>query len=261
MSYIGDREFYLEVRKGNVAGHTIIQKFGSNESLTTSWQVATTHGTYETPTTAQSLEIVSDDAADALNGIGMHEITIEGLDANWEHQSVQVTAHATDGTIAVAVTGTWMRVYMAFVSSSGTYATPGAGSHVGTIDIQISGGGTIYSQVSLIDGFPSGQSEMGAYTVPSGKTAYILSKAMTAESNKPMDVNLFKRENANDTTSSYSGIMRLVEHIHGLESSFQYQPLSPLVKLPEMTDVGFMVKMTTGTGSISVDFEILLVDN
>lgn len=260
MTYISNKEYLIEVSRGNVSGASIVQKFGSNEGVSTSWEVVSSNGLYEMPTTAQSLEFVSSSAADALNGVGAHELTIIGLNASWEEQTVVMATHATDGTTAVAITGTWTRVYRAYVSSSGTYATATSGSHVGTIDIQGSGGGTVYAQIGLISTFPAGQTAISAYTIPSGKTGYFLGKTISPEANKPTSVNLFIRENADDVTTSF-GAMRIIELVYGLEAPFVHSSVAPLAKLPAKTDLGFLAKVATGTGQISIDFEILLIDN
>ena len=127
---------------------------------------------------------------------------------NWDEKTVSVAAHATDGTIAVPVTGTWMRVFRAYVSKSGTYATLTSPSHIGAITIQGAGGGDIWASIINID-IPHGQTQIGAYTVPKGHTAYVGEVTIHTETNKPVNVFGFMREGANIVTAPFNTIKDL----------------------------------------------------
>lgn len=262
MTYIANRDFLIEVAKGKVAGHSIIHKFGRYDSLSTTLAPVAYGGVYQTPTATVSLEFVSSDVNDALNSTGMHEITIVGLDANWDEQTVTTAAHATSGTTAVAVAGSWFRVYRAFVSKSGSYASTTTDSHVGTITIRVAGGGATYATIGLEGTFGLGQTEIGAYTVPAGYTAYILSTEFSSDvsGTKTCDWFFFKRDNANDVTGpTYDGAMRVQEVMVGTQGVFQQTHFSH-ESYSEYTDIGFMAKATASTDA-SVAFELLLVDN
>ena len=52
-------DFYMEVAKGNVPGHSIVNKFGRNGVVGTTLTHISISGQYQTPQTAQSLEILS----------------------------------------------------------------------------------------------------------------------------------------------------------------------------------------------------------
>ena len=260
MSFFGNKDFLLEVAKGNVPGHSIVHKFGHDEAIGTSFAPIAHSGVYPTPTAAVSLEFVSDSTADALDDTGAHEITIVGLDASWAEQEVVIAAHATDGLTAVAITGTWLRVYRAYVSKSGAYADAATGSHVGNITIRVSGAGATYGVIDAT-GFPNGQTEIGAYTVPTGYEAYILSVHLHVASAKNIDFLGFKREAADDVASSYDGIMRLFFQAHDVNADEDLNPKVPYDGFTGPCDIGFLAKVATGTGSAGVDFEILLVAN
>ena len=166
--------FYLEVAKGNIEGHALIHKFGAG-NVTTTFLPVTQGNVYKTPTSVVSLEIVSSDAADAQNGVGARKITVIGLDANWQEITEEISTHATDGTTPVALTNDFLRVYRWYVSESGIYATESAGSHAGTLTLRVAGVGATWSTIGITP-FPVGQSQIGVYTIPIGKTAYLLSK-------------------------------------------------------------------------------------
>ena len=96
-----------------------------------------------------------------------------------------------------------IRLYRWYVSSSGTYATQSAGSHVGDLTIRASGAGAIWSTIPNTP-FPSGQSEVGCYTIPTGYTGYLLTKNIFTDTSKTADIFFFKRENADDVSAPYS---------------------------------------------------------
>jgi hypothetical protein len=254
-------DFLLEVKKGLVDGHRIVDKFGSSIAVTDASFVPIAHGeVYQVPTTAQSLEFVSDDTQDALDDVGMHELTIEGLDANWALQTVSMPAHATDGLTAVAITGTWLRVFRAYVSKSGAYATLTTPSHVGTITIRNSGAGVTWATI-INTGIPHGQTQIAAYTVPAGEVAYLGETNISTETNKAIDVFGFRRGDANDITTSYDGTMRSFTEVIGLEGGQSYSSKTWKGPFDQYSDMGYLAKRTAaGTASVSIDFEILLID-
>lgn len=255
------KNFFFEVVKGNIKGHSIVHKFGHNDSVSTTLVPVCAGGVYQTPTSAVTLELVSSNANDNQAGTGARSITIQGLDANFDLQTVTANMHATDGTIAEVVTGyTWMRIFRAYVETTGTYATATAGSHAGTITLRVSGGGATYGVIELHGGFPVAQTLIGAYTIPKGKTGYIGDIDIETDSNQTIDIYLLKRENANDVTAPYSA-MRAQGLYTGIPDVVTLGTTVPLGPFNEYTDVGFMAVASAGTVAVSVDFEIILVDN
>jgi hypothetical protein len=249
--------YSLNLAKGLIGGHSVIHKYGRNPGLGTSFAPVSLGGVYQTPTSAVSLEFVSNAAADALNGAGMHELTVEGLDANWDLQTEVMAAHATDGTTAVAVTGTWLRVFRAYVSLSGTYASASAGSHSGDITIRVASAGATWATIDDTD-FPLGQTEIGAYTVPLGKTAYLSSLHLDVNTSQTVDALFFQRPLANDVSSSYSA-MRVVLQFDGISGPDDLHPEVPFGPFVGPCDLVFMAKGASNN-DIDVDFELILVD-
>jgi len=259
MTFIPNEEFYLKVAKGEVPKHSIVHKFGSS-TINSTLSLITQSNVYMTPTTATALEVVSDNVADALNGVGMHEVTVIGLDSNYNEVTQVISAHATSGTTAVAIPTNLIRLYRWYVSKSGTYAMPPAGSHQGTLVIQEAGGGTVWSGIP-VSSFATGQSQIGMYTIPIGYTGYLLSKNIYIDTGKKTDIYLFQRPLANDVTSSYTGTVRLMEREVGISGGFNQSLQVPNGKLVGPCDIGFLGKLNTGTAPCSVEFELLLVQD
>ena len=97
--------------------------------------------------------------------------------------------------------------------------------------------------------------------MPMGKTAYLHNIYVHVDSNKTANIAFFQRPNADDVTSPYTGAMRLLFEMDGVTGSTSLAPRVPQGGFPAKTDIGFLGRFTTGTGSISVDFEIILVDD
>lgn len=250
------QDWYTEVALGNVPNRTLVHKFGA-ATIGTTFQPITQSGNYQTPTTGQTLEAISDSTADSAAGTGARKITIIGLDSSWNEQQEEVTLN---GTTAVAVSNKFTRVYRVYVSESGSYATQSVGSHSGNITVRGVGGGATWAVIPNTP-FPTGQTEIGCYTVPTGYTAYLLSKNVFVDSNKQANVYFFRRDNADDVTTPYGGAMRLVEKEIGVSAGIQIKTASPKGSFVGPCDVGFMGVMVSGTADVSVEFELLLVQN
>jgi hypothetical protein len=246
-------DVYLEIAKGNVPGHSILHKFGQGQ-VTTSLAPITVSNQYMTPTTAVALEIVSDDANDTAAGSGAREVTIIGIDANYD-EVIQVIA--TNGLTAVAIPIDLLRIYRWGVSASGTYGNITTGSHVGILTIRVASAGATWSQITDSP-YPAGQSQIGAFTVPDGFRAYLLAQDIDVDSTKSIDVIIFKREGIDVVSAPFTPIKTLVHYI-GLTGSKVTSLEIPSNVFPARTDLGYMGKVASGTADVSVHFEILLI--
>lgn len=253
------REFLLEVKEGNIAGHSIVSKFGSGAVSTTLVPVA--QGlVFQTPTSNTALEFVSSSVDDTSTGTGAREITYTGLTESGGVWSEVTNTLATNGTTAVALPDNLIRLNSWWVSQSGTYATQSAGSHAGTLTIRVSGAGATWSTIGITP-FPFGQSQIGAYTIPSGKTGYLITKSIHAEGSKVVDMYFFQRAGANDIVAPYTGTMRIVQREVGVSGSSESTFRASKGPFAGPCDIGFMGVVASGTDTVSVEFEILLIDN
>jgi hypothetical protein len=253
------QDWKVEVSKRNIPGHSIVQKFGSNRAVTQTLAVISDSGVYMTPTTAQALEFVSDDAADTAAGVGAREITIEGLDSNWEPV---IQTLATNGTTPVALTTNLTRLYRWYVSGSGTYASLSAVSYAGTLTIQTAGGGSVWSTIP--DGttlvFP-GQSLIGSYTVPNGYKAYLLDQHITVDSNKECSVYFMQRPDADVISAPFSA-RRIVDETLGLVSDVNKEHPIPKGPFIGPCDLGYIGKKdASGTAALTVEYDLLLIQD
>lgn len=248
-------DWWHKVKTGNIPGHSIVNKFGSATVGTTIVPISTSLN-YRTPIAATSLEFVSSSANDTSAGSGAQQVTVIGLDSTWAEVSQTVE---TNGTTAVALGTDLIRLYRWYVSRSGTYATQTAGSHVGNLTIRESGAGGTWATISNSP-FPFGQSQIGCFTIPAGKTGYVVSKNFFSDSSKTVDLYFFSRANADDVTTPFTGAMRIVEREVGLSGGFGPNWKAGKGPFVGPCDIGFMGVIAVGTADIAVEFEILLID-
>jgi len=158
-----NKDYYLEVSKGNIAGTSKVNKFGHNPAVTDGDDVWGGGGVYDFyPTTAQSMEILSTSANDTNAGTGAWTVIVYGLDSNWEEINETVTMN---GTTPVALANTYIRMFRGVVLTAGTVET-----NVGDISVEIVGSATQAIFIGALDG----QTQHAIYTTPAGKTSYFL---------------------------------------------------------------------------------------
>lgn len=253
------KDWLTDVALGNVAGFQIFHKFGSALATTTLAPVARSN-VYRMPKTATALEVLSSSASDTLGGVGAARVTITGLDQFWNE--VTLTADL-NGTTPVPLGIPLLRVYRWGISESGTYASDTVASQVGTLTIQELGAGPIWSQIPpLIPGsLGAGQARIGMFTVPKGKTVFVLSYSVTVDSTKTVNAFLIQRCDADDVDAPYSGIFKNVRELRGLAG-----PWNPVFQAPEgpftgPCDLGFFAAAEITSAQVTVDFELLIADS
>lgn len=246
-------KFLIEVAKGHVPGHSIVHKFGKGTVGTTLVPI-TNSLVYQTPTTAIALEFVSSDANDTAAGTGAREITIQGLNSDWE---VFTQTIATNGLTPVPLPTNMTRLFRWFVSGSGTYATATANSHVGTLTIRVASAGATWSTIGILPR-PVGQSQIACYTVPEGFRAFVYTHEIRVDSTKSADISMFVRNSADIIAAPFPAL-RLAANFIGISGIAQSDTNAPRNGFEAPTDILFMGKIASGTADVVIDFEILLI--
>jgi len=252
MSYIGSTDFLLRVKQGLVPGYSVVHKFGRNDAVPNgSWAFVNLLGFTSWPLSAATTVRIKagGNAADTAAGAGAREVTVQGIDSTLAEVSETI---ATAGASASSVTtAQFWRVHRAWVSSVGTY---GAGN-TAAITIENGAGGTDLIQIAAGEG----QSQFAGFSIPTGKTGYILSVDVTVDAAKAADVKLLTRESLNDTSAPMKSV-RLKKYWDGVLGHLEYRPRSPDITLAALTDVWIEAKGAAAT-EVSADMEILLVDD
>lgn len=245
----------LDISRGNVQGVRVLHHFGRNTAIASTFTPVTRSGFYRTPQVsgATALRVkAGGNANDTANGSGARAVTLVGLNAAGELISETI---ATAGASASAPsTKTFIRLMDAFVSASGTYATQTSASHVGTITIENAAGTGDWALIS--DGsFPRGDSEIGAYTVPKGRSAYVQSIRLASDADKKANIVLFKRSGILEAVAPYSPMV-LVAEFPAVSGSLQVDYDPPLA-FPQLTDFGFMASVSASTVDVTVSFDVI----
>lgn len=251
---------WLDIAKGLVDGVTTVNKFGRNKDVGTTFTPVCMGGVYRTPQIATKLRIKAGGSVnDSSAGSGARSVTLIGLDQSFNEITETI---ATNGALAsTPTTLDFTRLFRAYVASSGTYATALVGSHTSDIVIENAAGSSTFATIDS-SGFPKSQSEIGAFSMRAGSTAFVKLKNLSIDSGKTVDLIFFTRGGINQTSAPYSA-MRAQSILSGVtggsiesfgESSI---PLGPYIG-PH--DIGFMAKVSVGTAAVSVEFEIYIVD-
>lgn len=105
LSKVSSNDFYFEVAKGNVDGYSALQLVGKNADVDGTEDLWNMGGSLTRIATAALLYISSSDAAD----IDL-DVTITGVDANYNTITETISTNHTDGRTRVAGTQLFLRV-------------------------------------------------------------------------------------------------------------------------------------------------------
>ena len=252
-------DIHLQMSRGHITGHEVIHKFGSNPAVGTSYTPVAVGGIWRTPQVsgATTLRIkAGGHANDTAAGSGARTIVLEGLDATGA--LVTDTLTTAGASASAASTKSFLRLFRAYVETSGTYATQSAGSHAGAITIENSGGGTDWLIISATN-ITRGQSQVSVYTGPLGYTAYVGDMDVWVESAKAVDVIFFIRENILQTAAPYSG-MRAQLEFGAVAGQQRVSPNNQLGPFNQLTDLGFMARGAT-PAEVNTHFSIIQIKN
>jgi len=255
MTYFGNRNFLIEVQKGNIPGHSMLHKYGRNDGVpNAAWEHVSLlpFDVTDFRESAITMRIkAGGDAADDASGAGAREVTISGIDSTF----AEITeAIATAGASASsASSASWWRIHRAWVSAVGTYGA----SNTDDIVIEDSGSGADFIRIAAGEG----QTQYTGWTVPLGKTAYLLSVHVTVDAAKTSNIRVFTRESIDDVSAPMSA-KRLRLFWDGIQfPGFTYKPRGPEFSLPEKSDIWVEAFGDGAASHVTCDFELLLVDD
>jgi len=258
MSYLTNKDFLIEVVKGNVPGHSIVNKFGHNLATASGEDVWGGGGTYPFfPTAAVNVDIVSTDADDTSGDTGAIQVSVEGLDANWDKQTETVTLN---GTTPVQLTNTFVRMFRAYVLESGA-----SNENEGNITVyaRSTGSGVPSGDVGIYIGATQGQTQQTIFTIPAGHTAmFIKGYVGIADDDKNGEVALFRwKARANNGLNG----AWLTKGEIGCNSAgsghWQYEYGAPAGMLPAKTDIRIHCFQATATLATVGGYDLLMVED
>ena len=158
-----EKDFFLEMSKGNITGHTTFVMFGHNPDIDTGgpedlWAQG---GVITHLTSAETMDVVSSSTDDDSGGIGATSLLIIGLDGNYNEITESVVLN---GISNITTTKSFLRINKVIANGAGS-----SEHNVGNIILTASTASTVQSYMEA----EIGHSRSAHYTVPLGKTAYI----------------------------------------------------------------------------------------
>jgi hypothetical protein len=219
--YGKNEDFTLQVARGLVPGHEVLNVFGYSTSVTNAAFIPAWENTaaYVFPTVASTMVVSSSSASDTAV-----TVLIDGLNASYSRITESVTLN---GTTDVATTQAFFRINSVITT---------AGNAVGTIYVK-NAGGTTYAQIAI----GSGKTNMSVYTVPAGYTAYLTQ--FDAFSSTSVTSGVYATFRALRTSST--GVNNVVLQVPFLNDYSITRPY-PLI-VPEKTDNQWQCK-SSGAG-------------
>ena len=244
--------YALEVARGNVPGQSLVHKFGKNPAVPNgSFAFVTILGqTAHILSAAGTVRVKAGNAADAAGGNGAREITVQGIDDSF-NEVTEALATAGASPSSASTTSFW-RVHRAWVSAAGTYGA----ANTAAVVIENSGGGTDILTIAIEEG----QTQDAVYTVPTGKTGYLLSVDLMIDASKAADIALYTRDNIDDTTAPLNS-KRLKHYWDGVLGAVNYHPATPSTTINGKSDIWIEAQGGGAGTEVSAEFEILLVDD
>jgi len=253
--------FLLDVAKGNISGHSAVNKFGKSTNVDRDTDTDIHDGANSTdnvdiwvaPTQARTHQIVSTSASDdgSPAGVGANTVRVYGL-TSWV--TAEVSEDITlNGTTNVPTVNQYVIIHRIKVLTKGA-----TNVNVGVITATADTDGTVTAQI----GAGVGQTLMAIYGVPSTQTAYMaqyyvsaikaaasLSAACTLLVNPGPDseVTQFLTKNTNGITTEGSNHM---SHL-----------FTPYYKIPGPAIIKIQANSSSNNTIISAGFDLILVDN
>lgn len=226
--------FELQVARGQIAFHNVVNIYGYQPAVSTSfipvWENATV---YTYPVAAMTM-YVSGTSGDTA------KITIVGLDDSYNVITDVVTM---SGATPVATAKQFLRINSMFVSV-GSVTNP-----AGAVYLKDVGGTTTYAQINA----GVGRTQAAIYTVPAGHTFYL------------ERVNVYTSLNGNNyctyqnKTISAAGVVTLTQQA-AFPTSYEAMRVFPRPFL-EKTDIQLQCKIQSSSGSVAIAQEGILIAN
>ncbi len=219
----------IPIASGAVTGYTHINKFGYSDNiqnLSTIWDGSNTY-TYSTSAGAVTVASSSSDDDGAV-------IEVQGLDASYHLITQDITIDGTGATNLI-------RVFRARVKTPATGETGNVG------DISVNIGGQLRAKILA----GKGQTLMAVYTIPAGKTGYLLNLTMSVDKSVDVIYKLMVREQG--------GAFNIKGQFGTFGTPLDHNYPIPLV-FSEKTDIEIQADAGSTCGG-GATFDLILVDN
>lgn len=236
------------VSLGMEDGYSFIQKFGENPDIDVGgyediWELG---GDYIYPTLAATNYISSSDNSDT------EEVTVIGLDSDWNVQTQNVTLQGQTKT-EIGSGLTWIRVYRAY-NNNGTDLAGDV--YIYEDDTVTAGVPNTASKIKACISNGSNQTQMALYSVPAGKTGYLVSSHASLSKKKD------GLSNVQVKTREFGKVFRVRDlyEVASAGTSAVEQKYDFWIEIPEKSDIKLVADSSVADSGIAGGFSILLKD-
>jgi len=223
----------IPIAAGLLEGYSHINKFGFRDTIANSWQTIWDKATDYAYYAAATVTAVADNAGQGTTDDG-GTVEVQGLDENY----APVTETLTIG--GPASVAQFSRVFRARMVTANTGTT-------NDDEIRIKNG--VNDVAVIIAG--AGQTLMSLYTIPAGKTGYLMKLQGSIDANNDALFRLYARP--------FGGAFNVKGQFGVFASGFNYDYPVPL-RFEEKTDIEIKGLSQNGVGGGAI-FDIILVDN
>ena len=241
------KNYALEVSQGNINGVSWVNKFGRNTGVASGGTEEIWDGSvaYVYPATALMTSISQTADQAAMRGA---TIEIQGLDANYVLTVQNATLDASDTTTVVTLTTALIRCFRMKVLAN----------VVGDQDIRVHNAGETVDYAIITAG--NNQTQMAIWTVPAGKTAYMVNywayhNPAIGNSFTSNPIKIWARDNENVYAPQLKHLVGLAE-----DGGFQHF-FEPYVKFTEKTDIYITSSPGGASADISAGFDLYVINN
>jgi len=244
MSYFSPPlDFYLQIRKGRIPGHSSATLLGECETVgTTEETIWCDEGLLLWPSSATQMTVSSESVDDDQGGAGATSLMIEGLDSNFNLLTETVVL---DGQTGVTTANSYYRINKAQVITVGSAGSNQGKIYIGTGTITAGRPATVYEAVCLNKNI----SHSGRFTVPAGSSRFQTLAAVTTSA--PIVFTQYMRSPGG---IFYAGGSAFNNGVFVVESQVSE-------KLVTGADYEIRAKTITGTALVYVYIEFLVVDD
>lgn len=237
-------DYFTDVALGLIPGlNTIPIVTGTNVAVGQSFVDVTDQGGIRGEiTSAESLEILSDDVNDTSAGTGLRTVLLVALDENDERQNVVISMN---GTTAVAVSGTYLNPERIVSITSGS-----SGNNAGTITLRVASAGATRLQMKP----DQGVSFSSIYKVPADTTSLIYQTFSNVPKGEDVELRSRVRISTADPTELTGGTVDLYQN------NLVF-PLKSIGVFTEKTTFWLQAKSTNIDVNVTAAFEVMEIDS
>ena len=263
------RDFALEVAKGNIPGHSAVNKFGRapdgiQTTATDIWDradAAATQQIWIAPTAARIHAIASNSDLDgktaAPSSVGMRTIEVTGLQT-WGIAETSETV-TLDGTTPVNTVSSYVIIHRMKMLTHGT-----SGPNVGTITATAAApDSTVTAQIDP----DTGQTEMSIYGIPSTQKAYMTSFDVNAHNTGnpstviEVDFDMLVNEHPDVDETAAAFIIKANMGMIMTGSTIFTKNFEPPLEIAGPAIIKFQAISTLADTEAVAEFDLYLVDN